>query len=127
MSTKKLPPFPTVAIVIPTAIVGLLESLFVRTARRIVMVSSRRGSPARGRIDIDPAELLPTLPTPGPPTPRSDDKGSLGRKTARKNIITGIVLEAPSSTPRTLLSVVGHPYRFIGVKARPGCPFHPDP
>ena len=60
------------------------------------------------RVDVQAAELLAALPTPGLAAAGSDDKGSLGGKTTGKNVITGSVFEAPSLTPGTLFGVVGH-------------------
>ena len=63
---------------------------------------------ARLRVNVQAAELLAALPTPGLAAAGSDDEGSLGGKTAGENVITGSVFEAPSLTPRTLFGVVGH-------------------
>lgn len=63
---------------------------------------------ARLRVNVQAAELLAALPTPGLAAASSDDKGSLGGKTTGENVITGSVLQAPSLTPGTLFSVVRH-------------------
>ena len=63
---------------------------------------------ARLRVNVQAAELLAAFPAPGLAAAGSDDKGSLGGKAAGKNVITGIVLQAPSLAPGTLFGVVGH-------------------
>ena len=95
-------------IVPSTTILRLDKPLFVSTTRRVVIVSSRRRPVARLRVDVQAAELLATLPTPGLAAAGPDDKDSLGGKTTGKNVITGSVFETPSLTPGALFSVVGH-------------------
>ena len=95
-------------IVPSAAIIRLDKPLFVSTTRRVVIVPSRRRPVACLRVHVQAAELLAALPTPGLAAAGSDDKGSLGGKTAGENVITGSVFEAPSLTPGTLFSVVGH-------------------
>ena len=95
--------------IVPSPTILCLDKpLFVSTTRRVVIVSSSRSSLARLRIDVQAAEFLAALPTPGLAAASSDDKGSLGGKTTGKNIITGSVFEIPSLTPGALFSVVGH-------------------
>ena len=95
-------------IVPSTAIISLNKPLFVSTTRRVVIVSSRGRPMARLRVNVQAAELLAALPTPGLAAAGSDDEGSLGGKTTGKNVITGGVLQAPSLTPGSLFGVVGH-------------------
>ena len=95
-------------IVPSTTILRLDKPLFVSTTRRVVIVSSRRRPVARLRVNVQAAELLAALPTPGLAAASPDDKRSLGGKATGENVITGGVLQAPSLTPGALFGVVGH-------------------
>jgi len=102
-------------IVVSTAVFGLDKPLFLRTTSPVVMVSGRRGSATRRRIDIHPAKLFATLPTPRLATASPDVKGSLGREAAGKNVITRRIFQAPSLTPGALFRVVGHVILVWGI------------
>ena len=57
-------------------------------------------------IDVSSTKLLTTFPTPRLATTGTDKEViSAGRKPTRKNVITRIILEAPSLTPGALLGV----------------------
>ena len=59
------------------------------------------------RINVDTTKLLAAFPAPGATTTPADNKPTVLRlETTSKNIITGVVLQAPPLAPRTLFGII---------------------
>ena len=71
------------------------------------MLPSSRGSFARCRINVDTAELLAALPAPGATASSTNYKSPiLCLEPTSKNVITGVILQAPPLAPRTLFRII---------------------
>ena len=88
------------------AILRLFETCLLFTAFSVMVFLCVWILLPRFRIDVSRTELLTTFPTPRLATTGAN-KEVIGtcRKSARKNIITGVVFETPTLTPGTLFCV----------------------
>lgn len=90
------------------AIVLSLIAFLLRTAICIVCILRICFAVTCGGVRILATELLPAFPAPGFAASGSYHEGAPRRETARKDVVTRRVLEAPSFTPWTLFSIVRH-------------------
>jgi hypothetical protein len=81
------------------------ESRLLTTTTTRVMILGRVETLSCCRIIILSAILLSTFPTPGPSTALSEMKDTRCFQATSENIGTGIVLQTPAITPRTLLGI----------------------
>jgi len=88
------------------AILRLFETCLLFTAFSVMVFLCVWILLPRFRIDVSRTELLTTFPAPRLATTGAN-KEVIGtcRKSARKNIITGVVFETPTLTPGTLFGV----------------------
>jgi hypothetical protein len=88
------------------AILRLLETCLLFAAFSVMVFLCIWILLPRFRIDISRTELLTTFPTPRLTTTGTNiEIFAIGRKTTRKNVITGVVFETPTLAPGTLFCV----------------------
>ena len=88
------------------AVLLLLVAWFPCATDGVMIVPGRRCSLACLWIHVLSAELLATFEAPGFATTVIDQEAcATGRKTTGKNIVAGVVLQAPSFTPGALLGI----------------------
>jgi hypothetical protein len=97
----------TVTIMTATAVGLSRESFFLGAAGSMILLR-RRSFSARDRINIDGAELFPTLPAPGTATPGAHGECARRLEATGENIVTGSIFQCPALTPRTLFCVSCH-------------------
>ena len=94
--------------IMTAAAVGFSRESFFFGATGPVILLGRRGFSARCWINIDRAELFPTLPAPGTPTPGAHGECARRLEATGENIVTGSIFQSPALTPRTLFCVRCH-------------------
>ena len=97
----------TMTIMTATAVGFSRESFFLGAAGPVILLG-RRGFSARCWINIDRAELFPTLPAPGTATPGAHGECARRLEATGKNLVTSSIFQSPALTPRTLFCVSCH-------------------
>lgn len=87
-------------------ILGLLEPLLGRAARRRMTIFRPCQFLASQRVVILRAKFLPTPPTPRATTPHTHVEIPTEIQATRKNVVARRVFQTPAGTPRTLFCVL---------------------
>jgi hypothetical protein len=88
-----------------TILIGI-ESHFNPAALRIMRIARIYGFATTGGINVLPAELFATFPTPTSAAAGAYDKTThTGLQSARENVVARSVFQAPALAPRALFSI----------------------